>query len=184
MRRPPERSASPSRSRYWSRRWWFRERGAVVEFEQTTRTGAEAATAIGCSVGEIAKTIVFRGTGTGQAIVVAGSGDNRVSEGKVAAKPGEPLARADEEFVRATTGCAVGGVAPRRRTALASRRARTVRSGPPMKGRLAAGLQPGVSGSLRVRGPGASSPSICVASAIALGSLIIAETGSTRTSTP
>ena len=33
----------------------------VVEFDQPTRTSAEAAAAIGCTVAEIAKSIVFRG---------------------------------------------------------------------------------------------------------------------------
>ena len=84
----------------------------VVEFEQPTRTSAEAAAAIGCSVAEIAKSVVFRGGNSGQAIVVVASGDNRVSEPKVAAMVGEPLLRADAEFVRAATCYAIGGVAP------------------------------------------------------------------------
>ena len=84
----------------------------VVEFEQPTRTSAEAAAAIGCSVAEIAKSIVFRGKNSGQAVVVVASGDNRVSEAKVAAKLGEPLTRADADFVRTATGYAIGGVAP------------------------------------------------------------------------
>ena len=84
----------------------------VVEFEQPTRTSAEAAAAIGCSVAEIAKSIVFRGKTSGLAVVVVASGDNRVSEAKVAAKLGEPLARADADFVRTATGYAIGGVAP------------------------------------------------------------------------
>ena len=79
----------------------------VVEFEQPTRTSAEAATAIGCSVA-----IVFRGQESGRAGVVVASGDNRVSEAKVAAQVHEPLARADADFVRAATGYAIGGVAP------------------------------------------------------------------------
>ena len=84
----------------------------VVEFERPTRTSAEAAAAIGCSVAEIAKSIVFRGKISGQAVIVVASGDNRVSEVKVAAKLGEPLARADADFVRMATGYAIGGVAP------------------------------------------------------------------------
>ena len=84
----------------------------VVEFEQTTRTSADAAAAIGCSVAEIAKSVVFRGQSSGQAVVVVASGANRVSEEKVAAQVGEPLARADADFVRATTGYVIGGVAP------------------------------------------------------------------------
>ena len=87
-------------------------RTQVVEFEQPTRTSAEAAAAIGCSVAEIAKSVVFRGKDSGQAIVVVASGDNRVSEAKVAGLVGEPLARADADFVRAATGYAIGGVAP------------------------------------------------------------------------
>jgi prolyl-tRNA editing enzyme YbaK/EbsC (Cys-tRNA(Pro) deacylase) len=84
----------------------------VVEFEQPTRTSAEAAAAIGCTVAEIAKSIVFRGLSSGQAVVVVASGDNRVSEAKVAALVGESLGRADPDFVRAATGYAIGGVAP------------------------------------------------------------------------
>jgi len=84
----------------------------IVEFEQPTRTSAEAAAAIGCSVAEIAKSIVFRGKTSGLAVVVVASGDNRVSEAKVAAKVDEPLARADADFVRMATGYAIGGVAP------------------------------------------------------------------------
>jgi prolyl-tRNA editing enzyme YbaK/EbsC (Cys-tRNA(Pro) deacylase) len=86
--------------------------GSVVEFEQPTRTSAEAAAAIGCSVAEIAKSIVFRGKESGQAVLVVASGDNRVCERKVAALVGEKLGRADADFVRAATGYAIGGVAP------------------------------------------------------------------------
>lgn len=84
----------------------------VVEFEQPTRTSAEAATAIGCSIAEIAKSIVFRGRTSGLAVVVVASGDNRVGEAKVSALVDEPLARADADFVRVATGYAIGGVAP------------------------------------------------------------------------
>lgn len=83
----------------------------VVEFEQPTRTSAEAAAAIGCSVAEIAKSVVFRAK-SGQAVVVVASGDNRVSEKKVGALAGEALGRADADFVRAATGFVIGGVAP------------------------------------------------------------------------
>jgi prolyl-tRNA editing enzyme YbaK/EbsC (Cys-tRNA(Pro) deacylase) len=86
--------------------------GNVVEFEQPTRTSADAAAAIGCSVAEIAKSIVFRGVTSGQAVIVVASGTNRVSEEKVAAKVGEKLARADADFVRTATGYVIGGVAP------------------------------------------------------------------------
>lgn len=84
----------------------------VVEFEQSTRTSAEAAASIGCSVAEIAKTIVFRAKQSGQAVLVVASGDNRVSEAKVKRLVGETLGRADADFVRSATGYAIGGVAP------------------------------------------------------------------------
>jgi prolyl-tRNA editing enzyme YbaK/EbsC (Cys-tRNA(Pro) deacylase) len=84
----------------------------VVEFEQSTRTSADAAMAIGCQVSEIAKSIVFRGATSGDAIVVIACGDHRVDERKVAASLHEPIARADAEFVRVMTGYVIGGVAP------------------------------------------------------------------------
>lgn len=85
---------------------------AVVEFEHPVRTSAEAAAAIGCGVAEIAKSIVFRGGHSGRAVMVVASGDNRVSEVKVAALVSEPLQRADAAFVREATGFVIGGVAP------------------------------------------------------------------------
>lgn len=84
----------------------------VVEFEQPTRTSAEAASAIGCSVAEIAKSVVFRGKESGMAVVVVASGTNRVCEKKVATLVGEKLGRADADFVRESTGFVIGGVSP------------------------------------------------------------------------
>lgn len=84
----------------------------VVEFEQSTHTSAEAAAAIGCSVAEIAKSILFRGRQSGTPIMVVASGTNRVSEKKVATLIGEKLERADADFVRSATGYVIGGVAP------------------------------------------------------------------------
>ena len=84
----------------------------VVEFEQPTRTCAEAAAAVGCSIAEIAKSVVFRAKSSGQAVVVVASGDNRVCEDKVARLVGEKLGRANADFVRETTGYVIGGVSP------------------------------------------------------------------------
>lgn len=84
----------------------------VVEFEQTTRTSAEAAQAIGCALAQIAKSVVLRDLDRDCAIVVVASGDNRVSESKVAALVGSRLGRADAEFVRRSTGFPIGGVSP------------------------------------------------------------------------
>lgn len=83
----------------------------VVEFEASTRTSEDAATAIGCSVAEIAKSLVFR-TRDGRPVLVIASGSNRVDEKKVRALIGEKIERADADFVRLTTGYAIGGVPP------------------------------------------------------------------------
>jgi prolyl-tRNA editing enzyme YbaK/EbsC (Cys-tRNA(Pro) deacylase) len=84
----------------------------VVEFAETTRTAAEAAAAIGCSVAQIAKSLVFRAVPSGRPVLVIASGANRVSEKTIAAALGERIERADAEFVRAKTGFAIGGVPP------------------------------------------------------------------------
>jgi prolyl-tRNA editing enzyme YbaK/EbsC (Cys-tRNA(Pro) deacylase) len=44
--------------------------------------------------------------------VVVASGANRVDEARIAAVLGEPVGKADADFVRARTGFAIGGVAP------------------------------------------------------------------------
>ena len=83
----------------------------VVEFEQTTRSAADAAAAIGCTVAQIAKSILFRAA-SGAPVLVIASGPNRVDEAKVAVALGEAIGKADAEFVRAATGFAIGGVPP------------------------------------------------------------------------
>ncbi len=84
----------------------------VKEFPVSTRTSAEAAAAIGCAVGQIAKSLVFRGARSGQAVLIVASGANRVDPAKAEALLGEAIGRADAEFVRAATGFAIGGVPP------------------------------------------------------------------------
>ncbi|HTS94561.1 MAG TPA: YbaK/EbsC family protein [Stellaceae bacterium] len=84
---------------------------AVMQFPVTARTAADAAAVIGCTVAQIAKSLVFRG-GSGRPVLVIASGVNRVDEKKIAAALGQPIGKADAEFVRASTGYAIGGVAP------------------------------------------------------------------------
>lgn len=86
--------------------------GKRREFDASTRTAADAAAAIGCDVGQIAKSLVFRAVGSGRAVLVIASGANRVDEARVAAAIGERIAKADAGFVRDKTGFAIGGVAP------------------------------------------------------------------------
>jgi prolyl-tRNA editing enzyme YbaK/EbsC (Cys-tRNA(Pro) deacylase) len=84
----------------------------VIEFIESTRTSADAAARVGCSVGQIAKSIIFQGKKSGKPILVIASGSNRVDEKKVAALVGEPIGRANPEFVRDVTGYAIGGIPP------------------------------------------------------------------------
>ena len=84
----------------------------ITDLPGSTRTAEEAAASVGCDVAQIAKSIVFRGTTSGSAVLVIMSGINRVDTEKVAAHIGEPIGRADAEFVRAQTGFAIGGVPP------------------------------------------------------------------------
>lgn len=84
----------------------------VVEMPDSTRTSAEAAAACGCRVAQIGKSMVFRAADSGRPVLAVASGVNRVDEKKLAAALGEPLGRADPDFVRASTGYAIGGVAP------------------------------------------------------------------------
>ena len=83
----------------------------VVMLPESGRTSAEAAARLGCSVAEIAKSIVFRRVADDAAVMVVASGSNRVDEKKVAAIVG-PLAKADARFVREKIGYAIGGVCP------------------------------------------------------------------------
>ncbi|ACR30323.1 YbaK/EbsC family protein [Burkholderia glumae] len=92
----------------------LRERGhahGVVLLDETGRTSAEAAAGLGCSVAQIAKSILFRRVSDGAPVLVIASGANRVDERKVAAQVGE-IGRADAKFVRENTGYAIGGVCP------------------------------------------------------------------------
>lgn len=76
------------------------------------RTAADAAAAIGCEVDQIAKSIIFRGETSGEAILFLTAGGNQVDSAKAATLAGEPLGKADANLVRAQTGFAIGGVAP------------------------------------------------------------------------
>jgi prolyl-tRNA editing enzyme YbaK/EbsC (Cys-tRNA(Pro) deacylase) len=87
-------------------------RGRVRVMPASTRTSAEAAAAVGCTVAEIAKSIIFRAKASQRAVLVMASGVNRVDEKKIATLVGEGIGKADAEFVRARTGFVIGGVPP------------------------------------------------------------------------
>ena len=79
---------------------------------ELARTAADAASAIGCEIDQIVKSIIFFGETSGKAILFLTAGGNRVDADKAAAQAGEPLGKADAALIRAQTGFAIGGVAP------------------------------------------------------------------------
>lgn len=84
----------------------------VLEFKELTRTSQEAANTIGCEVGQIAKTLIFKGKKSGKPVCIIASGINRVDEKKIAIYIGEPIEQADADYVVKCTGFAIGGVPP------------------------------------------------------------------------
>jgi len=84
----------------------------VVELPGSTRTAVEAAQAVGCQVGQIVKSLVFKAKRSERPILVIASGQNRVDERRIETLIGEPLGKADADFVRQRTGFVIGGVPP------------------------------------------------------------------------
>jgi prolyl-tRNA editing enzyme YbaK/EbsC (Cys-tRNA(Pro) deacylase) len=84
----------------------------IVELPGAARTAKAAAEYLGCDVGQIANSLVFRAVASDTALLVMSSGAKRVDVGRLAALAGEPVGKADADFVRRHTGFAIGGVAP------------------------------------------------------------------------
>ena len=84
----------------------------VHELPGSTRTAQEAADAVGCRVGQIAKSLVFRDKNTDEPILVIASGANRVDLKKIKAATGLRLGRADGAYVKQRVGFAIGGIPP------------------------------------------------------------------------
>jgi prolyl-tRNA editing enzyme YbaK/EbsC (Cys-tRNA(Pro) deacylase) len=84
----------------------------IVELPGAARTARAAADYLGCEVGQIANSLVFRAEGSDAALLVMSSGAKRVDVARLAALAGEPVGKADADFVRRHTGFAIGGVAP------------------------------------------------------------------------
>jgi prolyl-tRNA editing enzyme YbaK/EbsC (Cys-tRNA(Pro) deacylase) len=84
----------------------------VIELPASTRTSQEAAQAVHCQVGQIAKSIVFQALPSHRPVLVIASGFNRVDEKLIARLTGEEIGKADAEFVRSHTGFVIGGVPP------------------------------------------------------------------------
>jgi len=89
----------------------------VKVFDASTRTAEDAAAAIGCTVAQIAKSIIFKDPVQDRPVLVIASGVNRIdtkaTETLARVKvPGLTLGKADGRWVRETTGYTIGGVAP------------------------------------------------------------------------
>jgi prolyl-tRNA editing enzyme YbaK/EbsC (Cys-tRNA(Pro) deacylase) len=89
----------------------LRVEGQVRELPEAAPTAATAAAQLGCEVGAIANSLLFNSDG--EPLLILTSGAHRVNTAKVAAELGaEKLTRADPDFVYASTGQRIGGVAP------------------------------------------------------------------------
>ena len=84
----------------------------IIEHTESTRTAQEAADRAGCELGQIVKSMIFKGKVSGKPVLVLTSGANRVDEKRISEYVGEPIGRADVDFVRSVTGFAIGGVPP------------------------------------------------------------------------
>ncbi len=83
----------------------------VRELAESTATSAQAAEAVGASVSQIAKSLVF--LAGGRPVMAVASGSNRVDVRKLAALAGGgAVTKADADTVREVTGFAIGGVPP------------------------------------------------------------------------
>lgn len=84
----------------------------VKQLPGSTRTAQEAAESVGCSVSQIAKSLIFKDKETNRPILVIASGSNRVDIKKVQKATGLRLGKADGNFVKETVGYAIGGIPP------------------------------------------------------------------------
>jgi prolyl-tRNA editing enzyme YbaK/EbsC (Cys-tRNA(Pro) deacylase) len=84
----------------------------VIEHAESTRTAQEAADRAGCTLGQIVKSLIFKGKQSSKPILVLTSGANRVDEKRISGYAGEAIGKADADFARTVTGFAIGGVPP------------------------------------------------------------------------
>ncbi|MEM7095518.1 MAG: YbaK/EbsC family protein [Actinomycetota bacterium] len=83
----------------------------VVRFPKDTRTAQQAADALGCELGQIVKSLIFKADD--ELVLVMTSGANRVDQQQAAPLFGvEELGRADADECRSATGFAIGGIPP------------------------------------------------------------------------
>jgi Cys-tRNA(Pro) deacylase len=110
MAESPRKAGSRERVRVFLETHGLAEQ--IVEFEQSTKTAAEAADAMGCELGQIVKSLVIVVDGDRPAVVLV-AGDRRGDLDAIAAELGGMKAKmADADTVRSATGYAIGGVSP------------------------------------------------------------------------
>jgi prolyl-tRNA editing enzyme YbaK/EbsC (Cys-tRNA(Pro) deacylase) len=93
----------------------------IVELPGAARTAKAAAEFLGCEIGQIANSLVFRGISTDSAVLVMSSGAKRVDTSRLSMVVGEPVGKANADFVRKHTGFAIGGVPPIGHTGIAKK---------------------------------------------------------------
>ncbi len=84
----------------------------ILHLRTPTTTALEAANAVSCQPDQIAKSVIFAGSTSGNAVLFLTAGGNRVDLARARELTGEPLGKADARFIRAQTGFAIGGVSP------------------------------------------------------------------------
>ncbi|KIN81915.1 YbaK/EbsC family protein [Clostridium botulinum] len=84
----------------------------VMELSDSTRTAQEAANTIGCTVSQIAKSLIFKGKTSKKPILIVACGTNKVNEKAIQEYIGEKLEKADADFVLEHTGFTIGGIPP------------------------------------------------------------------------
>jgi len=86
--------------------------GEIKVLSDSARTAAEAASALGIEVGQIASSLIFK-LPDGSPLLVITSGRHRVDTALVASNLGfEKLGRVDADYVKEQSGFSIGGVAP------------------------------------------------------------------------
>ena len=84
----------------------------VLELPNSTRTALDAASAIGCEISQIVKSLIFKTKKTEKTVLVLASGPNQVDIKTIEDCIGESITKADADFVREVTGFAIGGIPP------------------------------------------------------------------------
>ncbi|MCO4841435.1 MAG: YbaK/EbsC family protein [Yoonia sp.] len=84
----------------------------ALEMPSETRTAEQAAEVASCEIDQIAKSIIFAGSVSGDLFLFITAGGNQVDADRASALAGEPLTRAHPGVVRDTTGFAIGSIAP------------------------------------------------------------------------